>query len=158
MKVEVFIDYGSSSEKIATFYDEESYQYCVADLELVAKKCGGVLTESLVDDEPLNESEKERSSNFHPDDLRLHSFNQRELSSIDSDLNFIEYYLSDDYPLRKSEKELLQSMLDDCKNWAEDDGLGNHDGLEPSDVKEVISRVDSISKKLANFPTKGEQS
>lgn len=145
MRIEVFIDYGSSAEKIATFYDDESYQYCVAALELVAKNCGGVLTESLVDDQPSKDSEKERSSNFHPD-------NQRELSSMDSDLNFIEGYLSDDYPLRKSEKELLQSMIEDCQSWAEDDGL------EPSDVKEVISRVDSISKKLANFPTKGEQS
>lgn len=51
MRVDVFIEYGSSAEKIATFYDEETYQYCVAALELVAKNCGGVLTESLVDDE-----------------------------------------------------------------------------------------------------------
>ena len=60
MKIEVFIDYGSSTEKIAVFYDEETYQNCVTALEALAKECDGVLTESLIDDdEPLNQDEKE---------------------------------------------------------------------------------------------------
>ena len=48
--VKVYIDYGLATELIATFTDQEVYLACYVHLESFAIKCGGTITESMVDE------------------------------------------------------------------------------------------------------------
>lgn len=45
--IKVYIDYNTTSELIATFYDESIYMSCLPALEKVAKENNGVLIESI---------------------------------------------------------------------------------------------------------------
>ncbi len=48
MKIKVYIEYANGyTDKVATFYDEETYILCLPELEKEAEKNRGIVTESI---------------------------------------------------------------------------------------------------------------
>ena len=47
MKITVFFESGTGSHVVATFYDEDTYMFCLNALTKLAKKTGYIVTESV---------------------------------------------------------------------------------------------------------------